>query len=57
MTPEILKAIIDQVFAYIEQKEAGHPLVVSILQGLNTLVDDTAIPIILGQLQARGVIK
>jgi len=56
MDEATLKQIIDTVFAYVETSQASHPLVVAILKGLNVVVDDAALPIILGQLKAKGLV-
>ena len=53
MTQVSLKEVIDQAFALAEAAEAGHPVVVKVLQIANGLVDGI-LPQLVPQLQARG---
>ena len=57
MDPTVLvKAVIDEAFKLIEQKEAGHPLVVATLSWADGVIDDKVIPLIIDALKAKGLL-
>lgn len=50
LTKDMLKVIVDKVFAAIEAREAGHSIVVGILKSLNAVVDDVLLDEVLASL-------
>ena len=53
MTPEFVKAIIDQLFAELEAKLAGKVFLLVALHAINVLADDL-VPTIFAKLAAQG---
>lgn len=51
MDPNVIRQIIDDVFALAEKKESGHPVVVAVLKLANGIVD-SVLPQLLQQYAA-----
>lgn len=56
MDATVLKQIIDELFALLEQKVANKAWLVAALQALNLLADGL-IPTLLGNLKAKSIVK
>lgn len=55
MTLEQLKTLVDNLFAYIEDKESGHPFVVAVLKVVNQTIDVAGLPALLNYLKSVGL--
>lgn len=56
MNATTLKQIVDEIFTVVETSFAANPLVSSILKVVQDVVD-SLIPVILGNLKAKGIVK
>lgn len=54
MTPHVIKAIVDEVFAALEERFASKPFIHALLATIHVAAD-AMIPLIVSRLTAKGV--